>query len=111
MSVMSNQSFSMNRVKEAGNNSGKGLSPGRCPTEQQGGPGRHRTTVKGCRRRKWSQEVNQIVMECYYSSNLEEVGHKERMHMIWIEKGMFDVKEQLLLDQKWRTVTKKGSQI
>ena len=32
----SNQSFSMNGVKEAGANSGEGLSPGRCPTEQQG---------------------------------------------------------------------------
>ena len=27
----------MNGVKEAGTNSGEGLSPGRCPTEQQGG--------------------------------------------------------------------------
>ena len=29
------------------------------------------------------------------------------MHMIWKEKGMFDVKEQRLLDQKWQIVTKK----
>ena len=61
MSVMSNQSFSMSGVKEAGTNSVEGLSPGRCPTERQGGPGRHRTTAKGGRRRKWSQ-VNRIVM-------------------------------------------------
>ena len=27
--------------------------------------------------------------------------------MIWKEKGMFDVKEQRLLDQKWQIVTKK----
>ena len=27
--------------------------------------------------------------------------------MIWREKGMFDVKEQRLLDQKWQVVTKK----
>ena len=33
MSVMSNQGISMNGVKEARTNSGKGLSPGRCPTE------------------------------------------------------------------------------
>ena len=38
MSVMSNQSISMNGVKEARTNSGEGLSPSRCPTEQQGGP-------------------------------------------------------------------------
>ena len=50
MSVMSNQSISMN--------SGEGLLPGRCPTEQQGGHGHLRTNAKGGRRRKWSQEVN-----------------------------------------------------
>ena len=38
MSVMSNQSFSVNGVKEAGTNSGEGLSPGMCPIKQQGGP-------------------------------------------------------------------------
>ena len=107
MSVMSNQSISMNGVKEARTDCGEGLSPSRCPTEQQGGPSRHCTTAKEGRRRKWSQEVNRIVMECYYSSNPEVVGYRERMHMIWKEKGMFDVKEQRLLDQKWQIVTKK----
>ena len=29
------------------------------------------------------------------------------MHMIWKKKGMFDVKEQRLLYQKWQIVTKK----
>ena len=43
-----------------------------------------------------------MVMECYYRSNLEVTGHRERMHMIWKEIGMFDVKEQRLLDQKWQ---------
>ena len=100
MSVMSNQSFKMNDVKEAGVNSGDGLSPGRCPTEQQGGPGRHHTTTKRGKRGRWSQEVNRIVMECYYSRNPEVVGYIKRMHMIWKEKGMFDVKEQRLLDEK-----------
>ena len=61
---MSNHRFSMNGVKEAGTNSGEGLMPGWCPTEQQGGLGRHRTTTKVGKRRRWSQEVNQIVMEC-----------------------------------------------
>ena len=102
MSAMSNQSISMNGVKEARTNSGEDLSPSRCPTEQQGGPGRNHTTAKGGRRRKWSQEVNRIVIECYYS-----MGYIEKMHMIWKEYGMLDVKEQRLLDQKWQIVTKK----
>ena len=67
----------MNDLKEAETKSGEGLSPGRCPTEQQGG---HRTTVKGGRRRKWFQEVNLTVMECYYSSNLEVVGYIENVY-------------------------------
>ena len=45
-------------------------------------------------------------MECYYSSNPEVVGYIERMHMIWKEKGIFDLKEQRLLDQKWQIATK-----
>ena len=31
----------------------------------------------------------------------------ERIHMLWKEKGIFDIKEQRLLDQKWQIVTKK----
>ena len=107
MSAMSNQSISMNGVKEARTNGGEDLSPSRCPTEQQGGPGRNHTTAKGGRRRNWSQEVNRIVIECYYSSSPEVVGYIEKMHMIWKEYGMLDVKEQRLLDQKWQIVTKK----
>lgn len=55
-------------MKEAGTNSGEGLSPGRCPTEQSDGPGRHRTTVKGGRSRKCPQEVNKTVREYYYTA-------------------------------------------
>ena len=97
----------MNDLKETGNNSGQDISSGSCLTEQQSGSGRHRTTAKGGRRRKKSQEVNGIVMECYYRSNPEAVGYRDRVHMIWKEKRMFDVKEQRLLDQKCKIVTKK----
>ena len=47
-------------------------------------------------------------MECYYSRNLEIVGYIERIHVIWKERGMFYVKEQQFLDQKWEVITKKG---
>ena len=46
------------------------------------------------------KEVNQILGECYYSSNPEVVGYIEKMHLIWKEEGMFDAKEQRLLDQE-----------
>ena len=35
------------------------------------------------------------------------VGYRERMHMFWKEEGMFDGKEQRLLDQKWEIVRKR----
>ena len=35
------------------------------------------------------------------------MGYIERMHMFWKEKGMFDGKEQRLLDQKWEIVRKR----
>ena len=63
--------------------------------------------MKGGRRRKWSQEVNRIVMECYFRGNPEVIEYIERMHFIWKEKEMFDVKQQRLLDQKWRIVKEK----
>ena len=69
MSGMSNQGCAMNDIKGAGTNSSEGLSSDRCPTEQQGRLGRHRTATKGGRRRKWSQEVNQIVMESMLNQN------------------------------------------
>ena len=48
--------------------------------------GRHRTAAIGGKRKKWSQEVNRIVVECYYSSNPEVVVYRERMHVIYKEK-------------------------
>ena len=46
-------------------------------------------------------------MECYFRGNPEVMGYIERMHFIWKEKEMFDVKQQRLLDQKWRIVKEK----
>ena len=46
-------------------------------------------------------------MECYFRGNPEVIEYIERMHFIWKEKEMFDVKQQRLLDQKWRIVKEK----
>ena len=111
MSVMSNQSISINGVKEARTNSGEGLSPDRCSTEQQGGSGHHRTTAKGGRRRKWSQEGNRIAMECYYSSNPNVLEYQERMHMIWEEKECLMQKNNDCWIRSGRLLQKSGPQI
>ena len=52
----------MNNVKKAETNSGEGPSPGRCHTEQQGGPSCHRATAKGGSGRKWCKQVNRILL-------------------------------------------------
>ena len=68
MSVkMSNKSNTNNGVNQAGASS-EGLFPGRCPIGEQKGPGCHQTTAnRRTRRRKWSQEENRAVMQCYYT--------------------------------------------
>ena len=73
--------------------SNQNLLPGSVPLNSNVGP----SSLYYCerrRRKKWSQELNIIVMECYYTSNPKVVTYKERMHMICKEKGIFDVKEQ-----------------
>ena len=67
MSVMSTSDVPNNGVNET-RSINEGLSPGRCPTEEQCGPGRHPATAPKIQRRKWSQEENRIVIECYFQS-------------------------------------------
>ena len=95
LSVMSTIDLPNNGVNETGSVS-EGLSPGRCPMEEQRGPGRHPATAPRIQRRKWSQEGNRIVN-----------GYRKRMHRCWIEKEMFPVTEQRLMDQKNNIVKKK----
>ena len=85
----------------------EGPSPGRCSVERQHGPGRHPATARNAKRRKWTQEENRIVMECFYQSNPDSYGYRKRMHNIWTEKNMFPVTEQRLQDQK-SNIIKKG---
>ena len=69
---MSSQNIDDNGVNESGAIS-EGLSPGRCPVEQQRRPGRYPATV-GVTRRKWTQRENEKVMECYLRSQPEKIG-------------------------------------
>ena len=97
---MSNKSKPNNGVNEAGASS-EGVSPNRCPIGEQNGHGRHHTTAdRRTTRRKWSQEENRVVMQCYYRSEYQRNGYRKRMHVVWNEMGMFNVTEQRLVDQK-----------
>ena len=101
---MDYQGITDNGVNETGT-PGEGFSPGRCLMAQQQGPGLQQTTARRIRR-KWSQDDNRIVMECYYSSEPGRNGYRKRMHSVWFSKGMFPVTEQRLVDQK-NQITKK----
>ena len=75
---------------------------GKCSPAQQRGPGRHHITA----RKKWSEEVNIVVMECYYRSNPIDQngfplnGHRQRMYREWLERGHFgDATEQRICDE------------
>lgn len=48
--------------------------------------GRHRTTA-GRMRRKWTQQENRAVMECFYLSDPKR-GYRKRMHMLWKDREM-----------------------
>ena len=79
-SNMDYQNIVNNGVNETGTE-GEGLSPGRCLMAQQHEPGHHQATARRIRR-KWSQDDNRIVMECYYRSEPGRIGYRKRMHSI-----------------------------
>ena len=95
MSEMSNTNVSNNDVNEAGVYN-EGLSPGRCPVDRTRGPGRHQATV----RKKWLTQDNICVMTCYYQIQPGVRGYRQRLHVFWKEKGLFQVGEQSVIKCK-----------
>ena len=75
----------------------KGPSSGRC--SRQGNIGRHHANPVISKRRKWTSQENKIVMECYLLSEPKIRGYRKRMLSLWLQKGMFWVSEQRLVDQ------------
>ena len=61
--------------------------------------GRHHANPVISKRRKWTSQENKIVMECSLLSEPEIRGYKKRMLSLWLQKGMFLVSEQRLVDQ------------
>ena len=50
-------------------------------------------------RRRWTKEVNKLVMRCFYQSDPTRRGYRKRMIAIWREIGTFEVTKQRLVDQ------------
>ena len=51
------------------------------------------------KRRKWTSQDNKIVMECYLLTEPKIRGYRNRMLSLWLQKGMFWVSKQRLVDQ------------
>ena len=75
----------------------QGPSSSRC--SRQGDIGRHHANPVISKRRKWTSQENKIVMECYLLSEPKIRGYRKRMLSFWLQKGMFWVSEQRLVDQ------------
>ena len=75
----------------------QGPSSSRC--SRHGNIGRHHANPVITKRRKWSSQENKIVIECYLFSELKVRGYRKRMLSLWLQKGMFWVSEQRLVDQ------------
>ena len=61
--------------------------------------GRHHANPVINKRRKWSSQENKIVMECYLLSEPKIRGYRKRILILWLQKGMFCISEQRLVDQ------------
>ena len=83
----------------------QGPSFGRC--SRQGNIGRHHTNPVISKRRKWTSQENKIVMECYLLSEPKISGYRKRMLKLWLQKSMFWVSKQRLVD--WANTIRRNS--
>ena len=61
--------------------------------------GRHQANPVISKTRKWTSQENKIVMEYYFLSEPKIRGYRKHMLSSWLQKGMFWVSEQRLVDQ------------
>ena len=71
-----------------------------CRCSRQGNIGRHHANPVISKRRKLTSQENKMVMECYLLSEPKVRGYRKRMLSLWLQKGMFWVSEQRLVDQE-----------
>ena len=75
----------------------QGPLSGRC--SQPGNIVCHHANHVIIKRRKWTSQENESVMECYLLSESKIRAYRKRMLSLWLQKGMFWVSEQRLVDQ------------
>ena len=72
--------------------------PSSCRCSRQGNIGCHHANPVNSKRRKWTRQGNKIVMECYLLSESKIRGYRKPMLSLWLQKSMFWVSEQRLVD-------------
>ena len=77
----------------------QGPSSGRC--SRQGNIGRHHANPVISKRRKWTSQENKTVMECYLLSEPKIRWYRNRTLSLWLQKAMFWISEQRLVDQEY----------
>ena len=76
----------------------QGSSSGRDPDQENNG--RHHANPVISKRRNWTSQENKIVMECYLLSKPKIRGYRKCMLSLWVQKGIFWVSGQRLVDQE-----------
>ena len=66
---------------------------------RQGNIGRHDANLVISKKIKRTRQENKIVMECYLLSEPKMRAYRKRMLSLWLQKGMFWVSEQRLVDR------------
>ena len=61
---------------------------------------RHHESPVISKRRKWTSQENKIIMECCLLSEPKIRKYRKRMLSLWLQKGMFWVSEQKLVDSE-----------
>ena len=93
--------MSSNKIETNGVNGSRlaeqGPLSGRC--SRQGNIGHHHTNPVISKRKKWTSQENKIVVGCYLLSEPKIRGYRKRMQNLWLQKRMFLVSEQRLVDQ------------
>ena len=61
--------------------------------------GCHHANLAISKRRMWTSQENKIVTECYLLCEPKIRGYRKHLLSLWLQKGMFWVSEQRIVDQ------------
>ena len=76
----------------------QGHSSSKC--SQQGNTGHHYVNPVNSKQMKWSSQKNKFVIECYLLCEPKVRGNRKGMLSLWLNKVMFWVSEERLVDQE-----------